>query len=90
MRKLLLLSIALFFVGCGDGGYLAEGTYAKCVWKGEMYEGYVIEWDTDNMMVLESFGMKTSIPVREIRGLKVWKPSDPDYEEEMRTKPPRK
>ena len=38
MRKLLLLSIALFFVGCGDGGYIAEGTYAKCMWKGEMYE----------------------------------------------------
>ena len=89
MRKLLLLSIALFFVGCGDGGYLAEGTYAKCVWKGEVYEGYVIE-NADNIMVLESFGMKTRIPIRELRGLKVWKPSDPDYEEEMRHKPPSK
>jgi len=89
MRLFYIFLLSVFIVGCGDEGYLAEGTYAKCVWKGEMYEGYVIE-NADNIMVLESFGMKTRIPIRELRGLKVWKPSDPDYEEEMRTKPPRK
>ena len=89
MKLFLILLMACLLVGCGDEGYLAEGTYAKCVWKGEVYEGYVIE-NADNIMVLESFGMKTRIPIRELRGLKVWKPSDPDYEEEMRHKPPRK
>ena len=89
MRVFYIFLLSCFLVGCGDEWVVEEGTYAKCVWKGEMYEGYVIE-NADNIMVLESFGMKTRIPLKEVRGLKVWKPSDPDYEEAMRTKPPRK
>ena len=86
---LLAISLPLLLGGCEERGVIEEGTYVVCGWKDERYEGYLVE-RTDDTITLESIGVRYTIPIKEIVGMKVFKPSYPDYEVEMGTKPPRK
>ena len=86
---LIIVTLPLLLGGCEERGVIEEGIYVVCEWKDERYEGYLIKDDGANF-ILESIGVRYTIPIHEIAGMKVFKPSDPDYEVEMRTKPPRK
>ena len=86
---LIIVTLPLLLGGCGERGVIEEGTYVVCGWKDKRYEGYLVE-RTDDTITLESIGVRYTIPIKEIVGMKVFKPSYPDYEVEMGTKPPRK